>query len=240
MRERQERQGTALRGIAIYLKKTRFTNERVLHLKEEILAHDARVRELFRENYAAKSEPTVRRGRRQVTKNGIREYQLMPMSRRGRKLTREYPELEVALRVPHKNATIAEVVEAAERFADALKPHLDFLIEAKYPPNCLKTLREDARALLARADAVQESRGLLYRSNRELTEELARARSTIDELDAVLRSLDDFAKYEIDWNIVNRVRARMGRPSKRRLAARDRSAAKRRGRDDDRRSIELE
>jgi hypothetical protein len=240
MRERQERQGTTLRGIAIYLKGTQFTDPRVEHLKEEILAHDARVQELVDENRHAKSEPLIRRGKRQVTKKGLRENQLLPLSRRGRKLIRMYPELELALQVPHKNATIAQIVDAAERMADALTPHLSFLIKGKYPPNCLTVLRQDARALRDRAEAVQEARGLLNRSNRELTEELALARDTIDELDAVLRSLDDYSTYAFDWEWVNRVGARMGRPSKRRVAARERSAAKHGERDDERPRLRLE
>lgn len=226
MRERQERQISTLKSIVRFLKAALFSNERVLHLRDEILAHYARVMELVEQNRRAKLEPRIRRGRRQVTKKGIREYQLIPMSRRGRKLYRMYPELEVALQVPHKNATIAQVADAAERFADALKPHLSVLIEAKYPPNCLKILREDANVLRDRADAAQQSRNLLNRSNRELTEELALTRSTIDELDSVLRSLPDFSEFEFDWTVANRVGARMGRPSKRRLAARERSAAK--------------
>jgi hypothetical protein len=234
MRERTERQIKTLGGIARFARKFSFTNERALHLKEEILAHYARAKELVDENQRAKLEPLLRRGGRHVTKKQLREFQLIPLSRRGRKLSRVYPELTLALQVPHKNATTVQVADAAERFADALEPHLKFLIAAKYPPNCLKTLRDDARTLRARAVSVQESRNLLNRSNRELREELALARSTIDELDAVLRSLKEFPLYEIDWNIVNRVGARMGRPSKRRLAARERSAAKRRQREEER------
>jgi hypothetical protein len=100
------------------------------------------------------------------------------------------------------------------------------LIKAKYPRDCLKALRRDAQALRAHAEAAEKSRGLLNRSNRELTEELSLARDTIDELDSVLRSLNDYSSYKFGWSFVNRVGARMGRPSKRRLAARERSARK--------------
>jgi hypothetical protein len=173
----------------------------------------------------------LRRGRF-LTKDKLREEQLLPLSRRGRKLSRAYPELEVALKVPHKNASTSEIADAAERIADALTPHLSMLIEAKYPRNCLTVLRKDAEALRAHAEATEKSRGFLNRSNRELTEELSLARNTIDELDSVLQSLDDYESFAFDWNFVNRVGARMGRPSKRRLAARKRSAAKHGVRDD--------
>jgi hypothetical protein len=240
MRERQYRQIEALRSIARFLEKFLFTNARVLHLKDEILGHYARVMELVDENWRAKGEPVARRGRRRLTKDELREQVLFPLSRRGRKLSRAYPELSSALKVPHKSATIAEIADAAERIADALTPHLSFLIKAKYPRNCLTALRQDARSLRAHAEAVVEARGLLNRSNRELTEELALARIAIDELDSVLRSLDNYSDYKLDWASRNRVGARMGRPSKRRLAARERSAAKRRTHDDERPTAALE
>jgi hypothetical protein len=212
----------------------------VLHLKDEVLAHDVRVTELAFEHRRAKAEPDVLRRGKRLTKDRLREEQLLPLSRRGRKLSRAYPELEFALKVPHKNAPVSEIADAAERIADALTPHLSMLIKAKYPRNCLTVLRRDAQALRAHAEATEKSRGFLNRSNRELTEELSLARKTIDELDAVLRSLDDFSSYKFRWNFVNRVGARMGRPSKRRLAARKRSAAKHGLRDDRRPTAALE
>ena len=231
MRERQERQIQALKNIVRFLRATLFTNARVLHLKDEVLAHLARVLELASENQQAKMEPVLRRGRRQLTKNGLREKQLLPLSRRGRKLAQVYPELTKVLKVPHKNATVAEMADAAERIAEALTPHMNVLINAKWPRNCLDTLRQDARALRAHSEAVADARGLLGRSNRELTEELSLARATIDELDSVLRSLDNYEAYRDGWTLVNRVGARMGRPSKRRLVARERSATRHRARD---------
>jgi hypothetical protein len=224
MRERQERQIKALEDIARFLRATEFTHARVRHLKDEVLAHDARVRQLADENRHAKQEPVVRRGTRQLTKQGLREKQLIPLSRRGRKLARVHPELTSALKVPHKNAPVAEMADAAERIADALTPHINVLIKAELPRNCLNTMRLDARALRAHADAVADARGLLGRSNRELTAELSAARDTINELDSVLRSLDNYESYEHGWTFANRIGARMGRPSKRRLAARERSA----------------
>jgi hypothetical protein len=226
MKERVERQITTLWDIARYLRGITLTHARVLHLKNEILEHNDRVTKLASENRAAKAEPRVLRRGRRVTKDKLREEQLLPLSRRGRKLSRVYPELELALKVPHKNAPVSEIADAAERIADALTPHVSMLIEAKYPRNCLTTLRRDAQALRTHAEATEKSRGFLNRSNRELTEELALARNTIDELDSVLRSLDDYESFAFNWNFVNRVGARMGRPSKRRLAARKRSAAK--------------
>ena len=228
MRERQGRQYEALHSIASHLRRTRFTNPRILYLKDELLAHDERVWELMAENARAKREPQLQVGRRRLTKDGLREKQLIPLSRRGRKLARVHPELTSALKVPHKNASVTELADAAERIADALTPHLQFLIEAKWPRNCLNTLRQDARALRAHADTVAESRELLGRSNRELTAELSAARQTLREFDSVLRSLDDYPSYKIGWESLTGVHARMGRPTKRRLAARERSAARHR------------
>jgi len=227
MRERVHRQTKTLRGIARFLRDTDFTNARAQHLKEEVLIHHDRVMELTDENRNAKFHADWGRRRPRFTKNTFREQQLLPLSRRGRKLGRDYAELLPALKVPHKNATVAEIADAAERMAEALTPHLNVLIKAKYPRNCLETLRQDARALREQADTVQESRDLLGRSNRELTRELAVARATINELDLVLRSLENYREnYRNGWETCNRVSARMGRPSKRRLAARERSARK--------------
>lgn len=233
-----ERQIETLGGIARYLEPIQFTNARALHLKGEVLAHNARVMELASENRAAKRTPEILR--RDLTKDGFRAKKLLPLSRRGRKLARLYPELDIALQVPHKNASAEQIADAAERIADALTPHLKVLIKAKYPRNCLKVLRDDARALRAHADAVVGSRGRLNRSNRELTEELAVARDTINELDSVLRSLDNYGSYKHIWESRNRVSARMGRPSKRRLAARKRAAARHGLRDDGRSTAALE
>ena len=226
MRERQERQIITLKAIARFLRDTVFTNARVLHLKAELLALCERVLELATKNREAKVESGRGRRRPRFTKNTLREQQLIPLSRRGRTLAREHPDLRPALKVPHKNASVAEIADAAERLADALTPHLNFLIKAKYPRNCLKTLRQDARSLRAQTETAHVARGSLGRSNRELTRVLAAAREKIDELDSVLRSLDNYSQYRINWEICNRVGARMGRPSKRRLAARERSAAK--------------
>jgi hypothetical protein len=225
MRERQQRQINTLERIGSYLREVVFTNARARHLKEEILAHLARVMELMSENQVAKAEPTRRRFHRRVTKDGLREEQLLPLCRRGRKLVRVHPELTSALKAPHKHASIAEIADAAERVADALTPHIKVLIAAEYPPDCLTKLRDDARELRARAEAAEDARNLLNRSNRALTEELALARSTIDELDAVLQSFDNYERtYEFGWTNANRVGARMGRPTKRKVAARKRAA----------------
>lgn len=231
MKERQLRQVEWLSAIARLLRRTIFTNPRVQHLKDEVLAHYARVMELVSENRNAKHQPRIVR-HSGGTKDELREEQLLPLSRRGRKLARVHPELVAALRVPHKNASVDKMADAAERIADALTPHLNVLIKARFPRNCLTALRRDARALRARADAVQESRKLLGHSNRELTAELSLARETVNELDAELRLLDDYSSLEFDWNYANRIGARKGRPSKRRLAARERSAVRRRARDD--------
>jgi hypothetical protein len=233
MRERVHRQTQTLKGIARFLRKTDFPNARAQHLKEELLVHHDRVIELTEENHKAKFHADSGRRRPRFTKNRFREQQLLPLSRRGRKLGRDYAELLPALKVPHKNAPVAEIADAAERMAEALTPHLNVLIKAKYPRNCLETLRQDARALREQADTVQESRDLLGRSNRELTRELAVARDTINELDLVLRSLKNYREdYRNGWETCNRVGARMGRPSKRRLAARERSKAKSKARED--------
>lgn len=211
-----------------FLQQFLFTNPRVQHLKEELIAHYARVKELVADNRSAKAEPFRSRVHRRITKDALRKESLIPLARRGRKLREVYPELELALKVPHKNASVAQIADAAERMADALTPHLRFLIKAKYPRNCLDMLRRDARTLRERAEATIEARGLLSRSNGELTEELSLARDRIDELDAVLRTLDNYdSTYAFEWRRCNRVGPRMGRPSKRRLAARERAAARR-------------
>ena len=232
MRELQYRQIATLKAIAQFLEETLFTNARLQALKQELLALCARVEELARENITAKwNSESLRRAPR-FTKATFREHHLLPLSRRGRKLGRDFPELLPALKVPHKNASVAEIADAADRMADALTPHLSFLIKGGYRRNCLKTLRRDAQVLREKAETVQASKGMLGRSNRKLTRELADARKSIKELDSVLRSLDDYSKYKIAWENRNRVRARMGRPSKRRIAARERSAARGKARND--------
>lgn len=231
MKERQFRQITWLRAILRFFEETVFTNPRVLHLEKEILAHYTRVMELVAENHVVRFEPGRVR-HEHVTKDELREEQLLPLSRRGRKLARAYPELKPALKVPHKNASVDAMAAAAERIADALTPHLNILIKAKFARNCLTKLRRDGRALRAHADAVQEARTLLGRSNRELTQEFALAREAVNELDAELRTLDDFNSFAFKWNSANRIGARKGRPSNRRIAARERSAARRRARED--------
>ncbi len=209
-----------------------FENARANHLKEELLAHNDRVRTLTDENRTAKVKGKVQRRGKILTKETFRVTQLLPLSRRGRKLARVHPALISALKVPHKNASLTEIVDAAERIADALTPHLNILIEAKFSRNCLNELREDARALRTNAEAVEASKGLLNQSNRALAEELAMARETINELDSVLRLLPNYSSYKAQWESAKRVSARMGRPTKRRLAARKRSTARRRPRED--------
>jgi hypothetical protein len=225
MRERDQRRASTLADIARFLGETEFTNPRLRQLKREVLAHNERVTKLATENRGAKTKPEALRLGRHLTKDRLRRDQMLPLSRRGRKLARLVPELQHALKVPHKNAPITEIVDAADRIADALTPHLSVLIKAKFPRNCLDILRRDAQALRAHADAVTASRQLIGRSNRELTQELSLARDTINELDAVLRSLDGLEHFKRSWTYWNRVGARKGLPSKRRLAARERSAA---------------
>ena len=232
MRERHLRQIETLKAIARFLRENVFTNARVLHLKDELLALCARVLELAGENNKAKSKGRSLRRTPRITKATFREQQLLPLSRRGRKLARDFPELRPALKVPHKNASVAANADAADRMADALTPHLKFLIKGGYARNCLKALRRDARALREQAETVRASRGMLGQSNRKLTRELAGARDSISELDSLLRSLDNYSKYRIEWEICNRVKERMGRPSKRRLAARERSRARSKARED--------
>lgn len=232
MKELQYRQFATLKAIALFLEETLFTNARVQRLKQELLALCARVEELVGENITAKWKAGSLRRAPRLTKATFREHHLLPLSRRGRKLTRDFPELRPALRVPHKNARVAEIADAADRMADALTPHMSFLIKAGYQRNCLKVLRRDAQVLREKTETVRASRGMLGQSNRELTRELAVARGSINELDSLLRSLDDYSKYRIAWENANRVKERMGRPSKRRLAARERSKARSKVRDD--------
>lgn len=232
MRERDERQTNTLKAIAHNVRQTDFTNARARSLKKEILAHEERVLKLTEKNREAKFVSGLRRRGPKFTKHSFREKHLIPLSRNGRKIARDHPELASALKVPHKNASVAEVADAADRMADALTPYQNLLIKAGYKRGYLKTLRKEAGVLRERAENAMEARSLLRRSNRELTDALSRARDTIDELDSVLRSLDNYSDYKIRWEIANRVGARMGRPSKRRLAAQERSAARAKARDD--------
>ena len=235
MKERQKRQIRTLRAIVHFLQVHGFTNTRVLRLEQELLAHLERITAVESKNQIAKMMPVILRPVGKVkheAKDTLREDHLLPLSRHGRKLAREYPKLLSALKVPHKNASADEIADAGTRLADTLKPHLSFLVEAGYPRNCLTVLRREARALRANTEAKVDSRKVIGRTNRELTRELSLTRDTINELDAVLHSLDNYESFAADWKFCKRVGARMGRPSKRRLAARERSAVRARAREE--------
>lgn len=232
MKERQKRQIRTLMAIVRFLEEHGFRNKRVLHLKQELLAHLERVLALANKNQLAVANPLLQFDRKHQTKDTFREDQLLQLARSARKLAREHPALLPATKVPHKNASVDEIVDAANRLARALQPHLRFLVDAGYDRNCLTVLRRDARALRAHAEATVEARKVVGRTNRELTTELSLTRDTINELDAVLRSLDDYTSYAFAWNYCKRLGARMGRPSRRRLTARARSAVRARAREE--------
>jgi hypothetical protein len=150
----------------------------------------------------------------------LRENQLRPLAALARPLFRDEPRVLHALTVPAKRR-YRDVTAAAAAMLDALQPHKRFLASSGVDVRRLVQLRKDLASLrrLERAASQTPGRQQATRALKEAFSEAAKHMKTLRVIVPIGRS----ATVRADWARIVQIPKKMGRPSKRRLAARRRA-----------------
>jgi len=157
---------------------------------------------------------------RQLT-DDLRLTHMLPLSRRGKTLFRGEVNIENALRVPHATARPAIVLAAARAMAKAIQPHRKLFIEAGASQTFLTDLRTASEKLAAFVKVADQRLTKSPATFRGLREQIKRGRQEISVADgqviAWLRTMPagERSVLEAQWRTARRIRARIGRPTKR-------------------------
>jgi hypothetical protein len=145
----------------------------------------------------------------------VRKDHMLPLARLARRLFRDEPAIQAALRVPHKQAPTKQLLDSAVSITKALRPHRKFLAESGVDPRRIERLREEARQVKKLLDAAYARTPTSVAATRKLPALFTAAREDLDAMDGIMRSVAT-GEDLVTWRTATRVGKRIGRPRKRR------------------------
>jgi hypothetical protein len=147
----------------------------------------------------------------------IRRDRMMPLIKVAKPLLKFAPGTAAALRVPHARASSTEVATAAIQLFEALKRHHKLLASAGYPKDFLLEMRKEADVIAQTVKRSDKARQKRAHATASLAEEFKKAMGYVSVMEGILAPR--FAKdavLRVRWHVARRVKARQGRPKKRR------------------------
>ena len=125
------------------------------------------------------------------------------------------PGVEDDMRVPHANTKTSDLLDAANRFAKNVRPHLRTLHANGLPANALAQLETTARALEAKASSADTAIARRSRATSSLPDAIRRARKIVKALDVTIKEelADNTAALRM-WTSATRIPRKKGRPKK--------------------------
>lgn len=183
------------------------------------------VRETITMLLERQAAPQARRGytalKLQQLRNVLRIKHLFPVQKRARRLLKGLPGLAASLRVPHAKAKDEELIKAAQRIANAVRPHATQFVRVGFAKHFVQQLERAAAALATAANAPGDTVPRAACVPQDLEEAFRDARLALEALDAVV--VAHFAPGSEDlkfWKRNKRLRGRIGRPRERDIARR--------------------
>jgi hypothetical protein len=152
-----------------------------------------------------------------VAKAHLRTRHLKPLADSGPDVLEGMPGIRESLRMPIRDASVADHLAAVERFTNAIRPHAKAFYKAGFDRAFLKQLDTAAKALESAASEPQSVRRALSTSTKDVERHLQRARSLVKKLDsAIVAECQDRPSDIVLWRSCKRIPGRMGRPPKKR------------------------
>ena len=166
---------------------------------------------------AVQSQAGAHRGARgwklSTLRRELRVNHLLRIRKQGRVLLKGLPGIDDVLRVPHDRAPTKELVAAAKRIADAIRPHASAFHRAKFPRDFIKRMERAAAALDKAADAPISAMSDHPSATRALKEALQEGRLAIDGLDGLIVAAFPRGAHQVKtWKDAKRIRRPIGRP----------------------------
>ena len=150
-------------------------------------------------------------------RNRIRRERMMPLVKVAKPLLRFAPGTAAALRIPHARASSTDVASAAIRLFDALKPHHKLLASAGYPKDFILEMRKEADVIALAVKRSDKARQKRAHATASLAAEFKKANGAVTVLEGILAArLAKDGVFRARWYAARRVKARTGRPKKRR------------------------
>lgn len=146
----------------------------------------------------------------------LRVVHLLRIRKRGRVLLKGLPGIDESLRVPHDRAPNDDLIAAAKRIADAVRPHAKAFHRAKFARDFIKRMERAADTLAKAAGAPPDARSDRPLATKKLKDAIKDARLVVDSLDGLMAAHYPPRSPELrTWRKAKRVGARIGRPRKR-------------------------
>jgi hypothetical protein len=125
------------------------------------------------------------------------------------------PGIKEDVRVPHANASSAELLEAKTRLVKNLRPHMKTLHKAGLPKDSIPRLEAVAKAFAAKLANTDTYINRRSRATSSLPEALAHGRKLVSAIDSVARlEFADNATVLHVWARAKRIPLKLGRPKK--------------------------
>jgi hypothetical protein len=154
------------------------------------------------------STNTIGRAKQQLLVKHLR-----PIARDGLSLLKGMPGLREALRLPKRDASVAEYLKAARRIQRFVRPLVHVFIEADHAPDFLAQLGAAMKGLAEAGKDPGATRARSSRAVAQLKLDLAAAREVIGRIDSAIAV--DFAQHphlRHLWRQAKRIPPRQGRP----------------------------
>jgi hypothetical protein len=217
MNNRQLRVVSSIDGAIVFLMNVLNASPRIRVLYKQLLdAREAVDKAWVYQAGAAKSRAgpgkTVK-----AAKAHLRIKHLKPLADSGPDLLDGMPGIKESLRMPIRDASVEEHLEAVKRFTNAVRPHAKAFYKAGFDRAFLKQLDQAAVALKVAASDPQSARRALSQSTKQVARHLQLCRHLIKQLDSAI--VAEYHDRPLDiklWRGSKRIPARIGRPPKKR------------------------
>src|SRR5258708_1427646 len=143
----------------------------------------------------------------------LRKHPLKPLSRDGKLFLAGMPGIKDMLRLPHERIADSNLIEAARRIVDNVKPHEATFIDAGYRIDFIARAEQAIAALEARAGQPDERTNRTSRATASLPKALVKGREIIGAVDGIVDDeLADNPGARDMWKKAKRLHGKIGRP----------------------------
>jgi hypothetical protein len=150
----------------------------------------------------------------------MRQEEMLPLARLARRVFAGEPDIQAALRVPHKRAPTEAMLAASARMVRTLRPHRALLAASHVDPARIDRLLRETRRLKKIFEVAYASLADRAAPTRRLPELFASAHADVLVLDALVAA-NPTMFIALAWKRTRRVGKRIGRPRARRRARLD-------------------
>jgi hypothetical protein len=219
---RQERTTASIWVSLVFLGSLKSKSTRIQLLEQQLGEAYGRIEKALAKQKSDKQSRSRPGNNVRAAKSHLRTMHLKPIAESGPRLLAGLPGIRDSLRMPIAKASVDLHVEAAQRFADNVRPHAKVFWKAGFSRTFLKELDQAARALTKAAADPTSVIAAYSQSTDRVADEIRRGRDLIRELDSAFMAesqRDDILM--LGWGRAKRIPARVGRPPKSRPKSRD-------------------